>query len=181
MNPMEQVQKIHEAAAPVAKTAVEMEPVGFDVIWTGLLMMVVYSVFLGAVTSVVKKVVDTTDPKTKRRTRPAWFARVLPMVPLALGGLSGPLAVPAIMFWSGLKLPVHVDAPKWAIFAFVGVGAGAIASSSWKAWRDGNYTAKILRFVFRKTEQEVQQLRESSEVDVIGDEHGLNQPTDEIH
>ena len=76
---------------------------------------------------------DTTGKEIKYYRRPVWFRRLLPLLPILVGMLSGPLVFGFILFMAGIILPTQ-DVETWyGIAGFTGLGAGSMSGSFYKA------------------------------------------------
>ena len=88
-----------------------------------------YALAIGGVVEGIKKAVDSGKDE-----RPAWLTRFLPLIPMVLGLLTGPLVMPMLFGWSGMQLPID-DAVLGQLFhAVVGGGVGSFAGQVYKSW-----------------------------------------------
>ena len=78
----------------------------------------IFAVWSAAIFAVIEAVEHTPVGQTST------WARVLPVLPLVVGGVTGPTVVPI----AAEHLPWLTDVDTWGA-AFLGIGAGAVAAS----------------------------------------------------
>jgi hypothetical protein len=88
-----------------------------------------YALAIGGVVEGIKKAVDSGKDE-----RPAWLTRFLPLIPMALGLLTGPLVMPMLFGWSGMQLPIDDPVSGPLFHAVVGGGVGSFAGQVYKSW-----------------------------------------------
>lgn len=100
---------------------------------TTIIALIIWSTGIAAAVELAKRIAKAAG----RREHPA-FVRSLPILPLALGALTGPLVVPMAAEQVGLE--AFVIDPAWSLlfgqaaasYAMVGLAAGAVSGMAFK-------------------------------------------------
>lgn len=139
MNPLRQAQEVYTGEDV---DFAGMQPITWDQVGLLAVLTLTFALVIGAFVELIKKLVDNW--RKDRPDRPEWARKTLPLWPLVIGCISGPIAFVGVLWLAGIVLPTGGLEVLPAIGVLYGGATGTFAGQVYKAWDSAKGTEKVV-------------------------------------